>query len=155
MDVNDVISWVVGLGGLIAAGWMWLRNQRKELSAEEVERRRLVKEEEARDLAKSYQPLTVVLAELKEDYRKIAEGRERMTAELTDIKVRAATLETRLANTEQRLAASETRCTALERENTEIRREHAACKEAQSRQELEIQELRRRAEAPNSQGGGT
>lgn len=146
-----------------AGAYAWWRSQQKELTAEEVNRRKLVKEEQERDLAQRSLPLTVVLAELKEDHRKIAEGMARKTEELTELKVRAATLETRLASTEQRMAASDTRCTTLERENIEIRREHAACKEAQTRQEQqiqrqeqELQELRRRADVhQQSQGGGT
>ena len=138
-----------------AGAYAWWSTQRQKLTAEEIERRKLAREEQERDEAKRTLPLTVVLAELKEDYRKIVDGRSRMGEELTDLKVRSATLETRLANTEQRLATTDTRCATLERENIEIRRERDSCKETQERQEREIEELRRRADANQSQGGGT
>lgn len=129
-DVNDIITWAVGLGGIGSAAWMWWRTQRRELSAEEQERRRQQREEEERDLRERALPLTTVLSDLKAKHAIIEDGLARKTDELTQALVRIAT-------SEQRLANAESRCALLERENVQ-------CREEQGRQSQELQELRRR-----------
>lgn len=143
MEWTERVVWAIGLiSGGVAAAWAWFRSQRKELLTEEEERRKKLKEEQEQELRQRAMPLTTVLAELKADHQKIAEGMARKDEALTNALVRIAT-------TEGRLAQAESRCAVLERENVQ-------CREEQGRQAVELVELRRRLNGlPPGQGGGT